>query len=132
MCHSRICVRACGVFLGHSATEYIASKTKRENKLCPSQCCGELHKEIDVFLCVNKEVNLTKGLSRGHLATDVCTPSYSALKLTLVSQGAHHRLGSEPLPVCPRFLSLTTGACISERWFLLHLDVMTCQLLVYK
>lgn len=75
-------------------------KNKEKTNFVPSQCCGELHKEIDVFLCVNKEVNLTKGLSRGHLATDVCTPGFSALKLPLVSQGAHHRLGSESPCLC--------------------------------
>lgn len=37
----------------------------------------------------------------------------------------------EPLPVCPRFLSLTTGACITERWFYCIL-MSWLQLLVYK
>lgn len=78
---------------GSPATGYTASKTRRKQTLSHHTFGGELHIEIDVCLCVNKEVSLTKGQSRGRLATDTWNSGPAALKIHLVSQGFQHQLG---------------------------------------
>ena len=85
-------------------------KNKEKANFVLSQFCGELHKEIDIFLCVNKEEG-----TPGHCCVHpwlLCPKTASSFSGCSPSFRIR-----EPLPGCPRFLSLTTGACITERRF---------------